>query len=277
MRRSRHDAPIPVRRVSFDFSYTPRYWNAGEPAITAFAYALSAVFPEGERFFIDAVRNFRDRIDSPALARQVNAFVGQEAQHGRVHEAYNAHAESHGFAVGDVAAVAAQRLELARAQLSEENQLALTCALEHFTAMMAGQLLADPRYTQNLPDAHATLWRWHAAEEAEHKSVAFDVYQAVDGNYVRRVVVYSCATFSFALGTGLSTVHLMAKDGRRFDVRSYVALARFLFSEPGLIRNMAPQWLGYFRSDFHPADRDDAPLIARWKREWAPPSAQVLG
>ena len=68
---------------------------------------------------------------------------------------------------------------------SEENlsplaRLAATVALEHLTAILAAALLdgrsgslagADPRV--------AELWRWHAVEETEHKSVAFDVYAVV--------------------------------------------------------------------------------------------------
>src|SRR5690606_14611718 len=144
--RHREKRPsIVVRRFEVDLDQpTEKYWYRGEPAITAFAYALSAVFPEGERFFIDAVRAFRDRIDDPALAAEVRAFIGQEAQHGQVHERYNARAERQGFRTSVLAKLSKGRLDRLRRLLPPEDQLAITCALEHFTAMMAEQLLGDP-------------------------------------------------------------------------------------------------------------------------------------
>ena len=45
--------------------------------------ALSTTFPDGERFFIDSVRNFQDQIKDPKLQKDIRAFIGQEANHGK--------------------------------------------------------------------------------------------------------------------------------------------------------------------------------------------------
>jgi len=44
--------------------------------VTHFFNALSLLFPAGERFFMDSVRNYRDRIDDPLLKQQVVGLVG---------------------------------------------------------------------------------------------------------------------------------------------------------------------------------------------------------
>ena len=44
----------------------------------------------GERFFIDAVRHYRDHLQDPELKKAATAFIGQEAMHGREHDDYNA-------------------------------------------------------------------------------------------------------------------------------------------------------------------------------------------
>lgn len=262
--------PIEVRRIQLPDVASPRYWYRNDPGVTSFAYALSAVFPDGERFFIDAVRAFRDRIDDPGLRQRVREFIGQEAQHGQVHERYNARAASDGFAVDEIIALCKTELAELRKRVPPEDQLAITCALEHFTAMMAEQLLGNPRFTADIPSPHVEMWRWHAAEEAEHKAVAFDVYQAVDGSYARRIFHYLITSATFTYGTGWSTLHLLQKDGQSRNLDAYLSILRFLFVEPGLLRAIAPQWLDYLRPDFHPNDRDDSALVERWKRDFAP-------
>src|SRR5690606_41942592 len=52
-----------------------------------------------------------------------------------------------------------------------------TCALEHFTAMLAETILEHPEMLEGMDERVLPLWLWHAVEESEHKSVAFDVYQ----------------------------------------------------------------------------------------------------
>ena len=65
-----------------------RWWHGGDPVATAFFNALSAAFPQGETFFIEAVRRFRDRTDGK-LQEQIAAFIQQEAAHTREHVVFN--------------------------------------------------------------------------------------------------------------------------------------------------------------------------------------------
>lgn len=64
-------------------------WHEQGPFITHFFNALSLLFPQGELFFMDSVRHYRQRIDDPALKQEIQGFIGQEAMHSREHLAYN--------------------------------------------------------------------------------------------------------------------------------------------------------------------------------------------
>jgi predicted metal-dependent hydrolase len=77
---------IPTRRISFDtaFAQVPRHFAVnGDLVLSHFAASLSAVFPDGEDYFVRSVRRFRDAVVDDALRRQVAGFIGQEAMHGR--------------------------------------------------------------------------------------------------------------------------------------------------------------------------------------------------
>ena len=82
---------IEVRRpgISYASDATPKYFVADDILRSHIAAMLSAVFPEGEDFFVRSVRNYRDQITDPVLKEQVKGFIGQEALHGREHRAFN--------------------------------------------------------------------------------------------------------------------------------------------------------------------------------------------
>ena len=43
----------------------PRWWHSNDPGRTAFFNALSSSFPLGEKFFMTAVRYYREQADEP--------------------------------------------------------------------------------------------------------------------------------------------------------------------------------------------------------------------
>ncbi|HEY6464071.1 MAG TPA: metal-dependent hydrolase, partial [Polyangiaceae bacterium] len=181
---------IVKRRVEFAFDpeVVPRAWYGGDPHLTTFWNALSLLFPEGERFFVESVRRFRDRIEDPEQRAAIDAFVAQEAMHGKGHRAFNDMVRARGQGAAERAEKGLRRLlGLARATLSARGQLAVTCALEHFTAILAEQLLTREEHRDAGHESVRPLWVWHALEESEHKAVAFDVYRAIGGGYGRRV------------------------------------------------------------------------------------------
>ena len=256
-------APPTVRRLQLDFSSVPRDWFMDDPVLTSHANGLHLVFPEGERFFIRSVRAFAHCVTDPALRARVKGFIGQEAVHGREHEASFRMLEVHGlelqswmgwyvrWAYGFLERIAPARL-----------CLSITIALEHLTATLGENAL-----TQNLLDeAHPTmarLLRWHAAEEIEHKSVAFDVYRAAGGGWLLRVwgMVMALALLLFFWSSAVR--HLRRQDPR-ITRAAIAATHRRLSGVVNRSEVLGRAFLEYARPGFHPDQRDNLHLASAW-------------
>lgn len=265
-------AQIEVRKMDLSaIEGSPNYSHGNDPALTHFTYALSLLFPEGELFFMDSVRNYRKEITDPELKKQVKAFLGQEALHTKEHVAYNDRLNQWGIPVGWVDPWLKRGLNIVR-RSPKKDQLAVTAALEHFTAIMANELLRNEELQAGFDPAHRALWLWHAIEETEHKAVAFDVYRVVAGDGIRaelrRMVTMLGATAGILAATTALHIYLMARDGQLFNVRSWLHFAKWLFVRPGLFVRLIPAWASYFKWGFHPWQHDNSRLIEGWKAEF---------
>ena len=172
---------LPIRRdLHFDLpAERITDWHEQGPFITHFFNALSLLFPQGELFFMDSVRHYRSRIEDPALKKQVLGFIGQEAMHSREHVAYNNLLHAAGLPARTLDRRLKFILDLQKKHCAPSFNLAITIALEHYTAILAEILLSDPsRFGASLK-GYQQMWYWHALEETEHKAVAFDVWNAV--------------------------------------------------------------------------------------------------
>jgi predicted metal-dependent hydrolase len=270
--------PIVRRDLRFDLEGGDvRHWHPEGLHVAHFFNALSLLFPEGESFFIDSVRHFRDRIRSPQLAADVQGFLGQEAMHSREHRRYNAALAAAGLPARALEDRLRRLLDELRARVSPEEALAITIALEHFTAIMADVALGDPRNLAGADERFAAIWRWHAAEETEHKAVAYDVYREVVGEdwraYLRRVRVMLLVTIGFWIDVTRFHLRLVHADGALGDLRGWWRLWRFLWIRPGGMRRVWRLWLGYFRPGFHPWQLDNRHHVEAWKAAYAPAAA----
>ena len=122
----------------------PRLWHGGRVEATAIYNALSTTFPAGEAFFVESVRAFRKGAP-PKLAEDIKGFTTQEAIHSREHDAFNKRATMAGYDLTKLEAQVERRLAITRGKPPVVS-LAATMALEHFTAILAHQLLAEPRH-----------------------------------------------------------------------------------------------------------------------------------
>src|ERR1700722_6051261 len=210
------DRKIQTRRISLDESFAdvPRHFAAGgDLMLSHLAAALSAVFPEGEDFFVRSVRRFRDQITDPELKRQVAGFIGQEAMHGREHRAFNARLTQLGYPTQRFERLTKRLLTLRERVLPDKSNLAVTAALEHFTATLA-ELVLSSQETRDLfgHEAVKDLFVWHALEESEHKAVAFDVYRAVGGTERMRVVTMNIMRYAFVTGMAVQMIVSLLGD-----------------------------------------------------------------
>lgn len=259
---------FPVRRMDFTFSGVPRYWFNDDPFLTHFLTSLSSLFPEGEQFFVDSVRAVRDDIDDPVMQKEISAFIGQEAMHSKEHKAFNDYASEQGIDVDYLHRRVGFLLGLVKKTLSKKQQLAITCALEHFTATVAAQLLRRDDWSARMNDpVMRKMWLWHAIEESEHKAVAFDVYQKVGGDYATRALFMVVASSLLAVVASEQQLRLMAQDKQLFNLKAWGKGIWSLFGTKGFMSELTMDFLDYFRPGFHPNDHDNQALELKWKAQ----------
>ncbi|HEY1224342.1 MAG TPA: metal-dependent hydrolase [Brevundimonas sp.] len=260
------DLQITPRDLRIDReAQTPRWWMGGDPVGTAVMNALSLTFPDGERFFIQAVRRYEK--DCPEQLRaQVRAFVAQEGAHTREHIAFNDLTRRSGYDVTEAEAFVEDRMSIARAR-PHIAQLAGTVALEHFTAVFAHALLARTELLADAPPELAKLWRWHSIEEIEHKAVAYDVLMhalrdltpAKRWAFRRRAMFMTTLLFT---RTVRRTARMLLKQDGITGLNARWKLFQWLWLKPGLYRLIARDYLAFYRPGFHPWQEDDRELIA---------------
>lgn len=246
-----------------------RDWFDNDPFITTWHNALSITFPLGEKSFIDSVRHFADDVTDPKLKSEIRSFCGQEGFHRREHEDYNQLLCSlRGYDLEMMEGRIRNRIEGSRAQLPPIARLAITVCLEHLTAIMAEYMLAkDCPIKGKAEPLMEELWMWHAAEEMEHKGVAFDVYTAVGGTAALRKKVMYRVTLLLMWRVLFHTVHMYKRDGRLWRWSSWSSAGRFLMGSKGLFRVIWPSYKEFFRDDFHPWQIDTTDLLTDWSTE----------
>ena len=257
---------LEVRNIEFDLNkQLSKDWLDNDPFKTAFFNALSMSFPAGERFFIDSVRHFRDKVKDPKLKQEISRFIGQEAMHSREHKKYNQMlCEARGYSQRTMEGRTEAAVRLGEKKLSREGQLAMTCGVEHLTAILADKILKGWMLC-NVEPKIRSLWEWHAAEELEHKSVAFDVYMDIGGNYKARKRTLRIFTVNFLLDLLANTTYMLRKDKKLWKWSTLKSGLNFLFAKGGVLREMRSDYLMYFDPGFHPWDDDNRDLLERWQ------------
>ncbi len=259
---------------------TERHWVRKDPYATAFFNALSAVFPHGETFMIRSLIPWVNRVPA-ALRPEVEAFIEQEAGHSREHVAMNKALINAGYDIAPLDRKIRGFVAFFE-DASDTVKLTATMCIEHFTAIIAAELLENRDHLAGVDDDMFELWLWHAIEEVEHKGVAFDVwnYAVKDWNPVRRYLWRSlfmlAVTTSFFINRTLGQIELLRQDGYGF----FWSLKRVLqtgFGKGGIGRNVLRPWAGFFRPGYHPWDQDDRLLLAQGEASLATISAKRAG
>ena len=277
------DLTITVRDLRFGRDErTARWWLNGDPYETAIYNALSATFPKGEGHFVESVRRFRDCADA-RLAGEIKAFTTQEVIHSREHSEFNKRATEAGYDLSKLEA----RVDESLALLDEKPpiaSLASTMCLEHFTAIIAHELLANPRHLAGADQATADMWRWHAVEEIEHKGVAYDTWMAATAAWPRfkrwkiKSLMMLLVTRNFVEHRTEGAMELLRQDGLT-GRRVWLRLQWAMWGRPGIFRKVASAWLHFFLPRFHPWNADDRALIKGWEATYpylqVPPAKRV--
>jgi len=270
---------VPTRRISFEESLRdlPRHFAAdGDLVLSHVAAGLSAVFPDGEDFFVRTVRHYRDEITDPDLKRQVTGFIGQEAMHGREHRMFNDRLAELGYPVKRFERWTKKFLALRWKLLSPKSNLAATAALEHFTATLAELVLTRQDVRDLLAHEEVqNLFVWHALEESEHKAVAFDVYKAVGGTERMRIITMKLIRFGFVFGMVFQTALSLLADRKTYRGLTLPRSLWKLRGSPFLSRELWHALCEYDRPGFHPDDRDTTALVEEWRERLFGPAGTL--
>lgn len=258
---------IIVRKPQFNPQAIRRHYFANSPIMSHLLTALSSTFPIGEQFFVHSVRNVRDQVKDEKLQAQIAAFIGQEAMHSKAHAEFNAAWRRDDYNLDRFQAWLARKDSYIKG-LHPKIQLAITCAFEHFTALLGGYILRHPEILANLDEDTIKLWVWHAIEEIEHRAVAFDVYQHVYGDdKVRRMIMRSVTT-GFASLTFYSATRLFWQDKKK-SLPKVTGNLLGIYLIGKMFVQLLPEYLSYFKADFHPSEIDYSEIVKDWKQRLA--------
>ena len=281
--RTRHVKPdsveIKPRKVDFGLNESVPYNWYKEFSVFSFLNAVTMLLPVGEQFFIESVRYYKNRINDPVLLEQLSGFIAQEAVHSRQHELLNQVLLRENPRLIIIENIAKLLLGTAKL-LPARFQLAITCALEHFTASFANVLFSSyAGFTRFAHPAVGELWAWHAVEELEHKSVCFDVYQTLFGGvlgYVERCLAMFVVTLTFTLAISIGVVisivfYKRPKKSAAPQERQKETVATKKDGNEWLwlVSNVVLQNLGfyfaYYNPFFHPWADDNSHYVTQWK------------
>ncbi|NVJ13693.1 metal-dependent hydrolase [Myxococcus sp. AM010] len=252
--------PRPHLQFPFDASF-PRIWHPNGPGTTHLWNGLNLLFPQGERFFVRSVNHYMPRLaDTPALRAQVKAFFAQEGQHAREHQDYIELLESQGYDLHRFMRWYDSFLwGVIDAKLPPSLRLSITAALEHYTALMGENTLTLGVFADGHP-AMRDLIEWHAAEEIEHKAVAFDVLRQVAPGYGLRVLGMVLGGVSLFVLWFAATVTLLRQERGLGWTGLLRELWRAHRKDPVLFRVLGRGLREYLRPSFHPLDNDNLAL-----------------
>jgi predicted metal-dependent hydrolase len=251
-----------VRDFDDDLELVPRHWLAGNPAATAISNGINMLFPHGERFFVRSVHHFADQVKNPELKKQIKAFFGQEGRHARAHDQFNEVLRLQGFKIDEFLDRYAKISRWVEQRVPAKLNLAGTAASEHFTA-----ILADGAFSKGVLDEldprMQKLLAWHAAEEIEHKAVAYDVLQEIDSSYLLRVAGLAYSTIMLGGFWAWATVMLARQE--HLNLRRFLGhLAKMRGREPVLRRVFLSGIRQYIKRDFHPRHNANEHLAEQW-------------
>jgi predicted metal-dependent hydrolase len=257
-----HMTSIIPRDLDVDFTQVPRHWMADNATATAIANGVNLLFPYGERFFVRSVKHFLPEIKDPALRAAIKGFFGQEGRHAHAHDDFNQILRAQGFEVDRFLGSYKRISAWIEAHTPPKLNLAITAASEHFTA-----ILAEGAFTRGLLDKVAPQMRellaWHAAEEIEHKAVAFDVLQTIDPSYALRILGLVYATAILGGFWAWGSIALLRQE-RTGPVQAWRQLGRLPRRDP-IIREVFLRGIRqYLARDFHPSRNPNERIARDW-------------
>jgi len=259
---------LSVRHLAVDLSQGfPRYWNGGDAYRTHLFNSLSLLFPQGERGFIESVRSCVPLLPEQGfgtLREDVRLFIGQEASHGHLHRQMNDELVRQGYR-SLFEDHLKRNVDFSIRSMPPRLHLAMTVAYEHFTATLGDGLLRREAWTRDMTQPMRQLWRWHAAEETEHKAVAFDTFRALGGGWSLRAFAFVYAFIELNVMINVQSASMLWHDGKLFSPRTWWSALTMWWGRDGIVWHALPRILMFIKPGFHPWQDDNRDLLLRWR------------
>ncbi len=257
---------IPVREMPFEFGgHVPCVWDESIPERCYKTHALSLEVAFLEPYFIATIKEAAERVADEELAERAIAFCGQEANHSRQHTHFNRTLKQSGYPGLEKYEKQIQRsLVRSRQEHSLAYRLAYTAGFEALTLASAERLFEKDllHVLDKAPPSLVAMWVWHAVEEVEHKSVAFEMFQAVHGGYALRCRGLLAALKKTADDMRGPVAYMIEQDGRTGDPELERRMRRGAWEDA---REIIPRLLPYFRPGYHPNQHTNPSVVARWR------------
>lgn len=259
-----------ARRVRFAMpaGTSRQHFVDGDLVMSHFVSTLSATFPEGEDFFIRSVREYRHQLSDADLLEAVNGFIAQEATHRHQHRLLNDRLQAMGYPTHRIDQHIKKLVGRLEKRFAPKMRLAVTAALEHYTATFAEIILTSDEAQELIGDTEVRpILLWHAFEESEHKAVAFDVFQTICGSGRTRVWGMRIATIILFTELGIQTIRSLAGDRAAYNPRRLLTSLRAFRRSPLFSSGAIDRFRSYTRAGFHPDDWDSSEILERWAKE----------
>jgi predicted metal-dependent hydrolase len=272
-----NESKIEVREIAFAFERgAGGLWNGQRPELSHMLNAFQLALPYLEPYFIDAIKEASARIDDPRIKADAAAFCAQEANHSRQHQRYNRTLRQRYPRLAEYEKGIQQSLVRSRQEDPLAWRLAYTAGYEAITAQLSRWMFRNERAFFEGADAHfGALMMWHAAEEIEHRHVAFDVLRAVDRRYALCVRGLFAALRQTQADIIPVVTYMLEVDGVGGRSRSRVRRMRLRLQ---LALQLLHAVARYLTPGYHPSKDAEPHGVLEWRRhyerhgalEWGP-------
>ena len=274
---------LTIRDMGFAYpdDFDPR-WNPRLPEFAMVANAISLLMPHAEPYVVSSSRAALkqmgdDPLDPTNLASRTRTYIHQEAQHHAEHRKFNnvvarryrtkllermmagtfRFLKGRGSSFGIAFAAGFETVAFVAARWVDARM--------HTLLPEIGKLNATDAEMQTNNDANiaANLFVWHLAEEAEHRSIAYEVHQRTGGTQLAYTwaMIVSFVILGFFSSLGILT--MLVRDRRILNPLAWFRLIGWTLS---FLFNAVPLMAVTCLSGHEPADLLDPPNLMAWLR-----------
>ena len=213
---------IEIRKIPFDFAQVETaIWHPGKHEWSQMLNGASMTMPYLEPFLNRTMRAAVPHLTDEELIKDVDGFVRQEAQHYQNHRRFNEVLKGYGYEELEEVEKTFEADYAKIEKRSLEWRLAYSAGFETMTMGVTDWLIEDREALFQGADATvASFILWHMVEEAEHKSVAYDVFQAISGKYWMRVAGLIWGSFHVGFMSRRAYIAMLKRDGMWSNFRS---------------------------------------------------------